>query len=96
VEYLLLSWWTTATEVEGSTPRRWDFASHFRLVGPGVDEDLPPDRPLGTVLNDLGADGWELVAETSHSGRIGGYHGYIEASVPIHITWTFKRAAAPG
>jgi len=46
------------------------------------------------VLNELGAEGWELVdRETTNSG-LGKSQGWFEASFPITTTRTLKRPVA--
>ena len=88
----------------------WHFWETFYIWRPGAEKAETRDgwasdkkeKPLSTtqVLNDLGAEGWELVSEEtdrsyvsrSQSSPIQGWGG-SPISNPIRKRWTFKRQA---
>ena len=70
----------------------WESESHWWIARPGrKNENLPANSPLLELQNDLGADGWELASELIQSSRVGNNNGWLEASVPVEMLWTFKR-----
>ncbi len=97
--------WTSSVRPKKGTNDQWAYkrdlyiwfpdaeeADH-RLVSDSEDESVAGPSML-EVLNELGAEGWELVdRETTNSG-VGKSHGWPEASFPVAVTRTLKRPIA--
>lgn len=94
-EYAVIEWWSVAERREGAGSEGWSYTTTYRIVRPGeAPEELPPRRTIIDVLNDLGAEGWELVNTTIQHSRVGEVFGWIEASSPVYQTWLLKRPTA--
>jgi hypothetical protein len=89
-EYLQVGWSSTAEAKP--PPARSGARTDLRILRPGQEtERLAPGRPLLDVINDLGAEGWELVSGLVQSSRIAKLNNWSEASTPVQMHWTFKR-----
>lgn len=80
----------------------WSYAETIYLWRPGAEEAEvhrgwstdEPDRRTDTLrlLNELGADGWELVGRAIQSSSVGKSRlGWTTAGWPVEIVWTMKR-----
>lgn len=50
--------------------------------------------PLHRLLNEIGAEGWELVSESQwERAAVGPVRGYQSVDAPIRQRWIFKRPA---
>lgn len=94
-EYLLVRYTTTtnlASKAPGQ-PQTWK--SEYGIYRPhdSEGERRPGDIVWSELLNELGNQGWELVAERIDSAVIVGESlGWYNPSLPISISWTFKRS----
>ena len=78
----------------------WEAALYIRTPGSSEAEKRIMWDPTMTgwaefsmidVLNELGAQGWELAAETVFSSVVTAYHGHERASRPIEARIWLKR-----
>ncbi len=51
---------------------------------------------MTSILNELGAEGWELVATEVQASRVGKSQGWIEVGFPVRQVYIFKRLTAGG
>jgi hypothetical protein len=98
-EYLVVAWNLTATP-PASPAEAWTLEGAFQISRPGVPDvetrryDAGQASTIGfDLLNELGADGWELVSSTVDRSTVAPAQGYQTAGVPIASTQTFKRPA---
>ena len=97
-EYLVVAWNLTATPPV-SPSEAWTLEGAFHISRPGVGVearryDGAQASTLGfELLNELGADGWELVSSTVDRSTVAPAQGYQTAGVPIASTQVFKRPA---
>jgi hypothetical protein len=98
-EYLVLSWAMTATPPD-ATSDAWRLEASFHIFRPGaaVAETRTYDGALASTLgfqlmNELGAEGWELVSSVVERSAVAPAQGYQTAGVPIATTQIFKRLA---
>ena len=99
-EYLVVAWSLTATP-PADPAQGWALAGTFQISRPGASE-VETRRYDGThvstigfeLLNELGAEGWELVSNTIERSAVAPTQGYQTAGVPIASTQIFKRAVA--
>jgi len=96
-EYLLVAWNLTATPPsnEGET---WTLEGTFHITRPGVVgvetrryDGAQPSTHAFELLNELGADGWELVSNIVERSTVAPAQGYQTVGVPIASMQTFKR-----
>ena len=96
-EYLVVAWNLTATAPLGPGDA-WRLDATYQIQRPGTpgvetrhyDAALP--STLGfDLLNELGADGWELVSNVVERSTVSAAQGYETAGVPIASTQIFKR-----
>ena len=98
-EYLVVDWSLTATApVAPSTA--WAFVGTFQIARPGAAsaETRTYDAALVStmafdLLNELGAEGWELVSNVVGRSAATAAQGYQTVGVPIASTQIFKRPA---
>ncbi|MFG1652932.1 hypothetical protein ACGFIE_23670 [Micromonospora sp. NPDC049275] len=70
----------------------WQGKYKVRRPGAKESEEFPVEKQYAELLNELGAEGWELstalILDTvvSTNGA-----GFKNAGVPVSISWTFKR-----
>jgi hypothetical protein len=82
--------------------------AEFRIVRPGGESEsrlgystYPKDEEveetqIAALLNELGAEGWELVSETVYDSTIvSARGGWQKAGMPIEVRWTLKRRLEP-
>ena len=98
-EYLVLAWAMTATPPDASSDA-WRLDASFHIFRPGAASaetrsyDGSQASTLGfELLNELGAEGWELVSSTVERTAVAPAQGYQTAGVPIATTQIFKRPA---
>jgi hypothetical protein len=98
-EYLVLSWAMTATPPDAMSDE-WRLEASFHIFRPGAlsaetrTYDGTQPSTLGfELLNELGADGWELVSNVVERTAVAPAQGYQTAGVPIATTQIFKRPA---
>ena len=98
-EYLVVSWNLTATP-PGDASEAWTLEGAFDISRPGVSGvetrryDGGQASTLGfELLNELGADGWELVSNTVERSTVAPAQGYQTAGFPIATAQIFKRPA---
>ena len=96
-EYLVLSWAMTATPPD-EVSDVWRLEASFHIFRPGavVAETRTYDGTQASMLgfellNELGADGWELVSSVVERTAVAPAQGYQTAGVPIATTQIFKR-----
>ena len=96
-EYLVVAWSLTATP-PASAADAWRLDGTFQISRPGVPGaearryDGSQATALGfDLLNELGAEGWELVSNTVERSTVSAAQGYQTAGVPIAWTQIFKR-----
>jgi hypothetical protein len=105
VEVHDLAWTYDAIRLTEPGDPDWRFKEDLWIYRPGAteSEQLPvsdtgnkkvsgPD--LLEVLNELGAEGWELITETTRESTIGKRRGWPDSGHPIVRQWTLKRPAA--
>ena len=99
-EYLTVAWSLTATPPVPPA-EAWGFAGTFQISRPGVSgtETRTYDAALVSnaafdLLNELGADGWELVSNVVERSAVTAAQGYQTVGVPITSTQIFKRPAS--
>ncbi len=107
----MVSWsWTAARKaIEEQTPgSTFRFNETFYLWRPGASEaevrlaystDDPDTRRKTTImdiLNELGAEGWELVTSVVTKSTVGPMDGWETAGYPITRGWTLKRPVSDG
>lgn len=87
-EYVAVLWEASCENVDGS----WVHSSSIRVWRPDRDVEERPGDSRVSVLNDLGAEGWELATETIEQTSIAfGARGYTDVGYPVAIRWTLKR-----
>jgi hypothetical protein len=98
-EYLVLSWAMTATPPDAMSDE-WRLEASFHIFRPGAlsaetrTYDGTQPSTLGfELLNELGAEGWELVSNVVERTAVAPAQGYQTAGVPIATTQIFKRPA---
>ena len=96
-EYLVVAWSLTATPPPEAS-EAWGLQGVFQISRPGTAEvetrryDGARSSALGfELLNELGAEGWELVSNTVERSAVAPTQGYQTAGVPIASTQIFKR-----
>ena len=106
-EYLMIVWEYEAISLPGPTDNsKWRFKRDFYIWRPGATEsDHRPvsdtdDKELSgptvlELLNELGAEGWELVSATESESIIGRRRGWPETGYPVRREWTLKRLVEP-
>ena len=99
-EYLVVAWSLTATP-PAPPAEAWGFTGTFHISRPGVAgaETRTYDAALAStmafdLLNELGADGWELVSNVVERSAVTSAQGYQTVGVPITSTQIFKRPAS--
>ena len=99
-EYLVLSWAMTATPPDAMS-ESWRLEASFHIFRPGAAAaetrtyDGTQASTLGfQLLNELGAEGWEMVSSVVERTAVAPAQGYQTAGVPIATTQIFKRPAA--
>jgi hypothetical protein len=95
-EYVVVEWNIKATPDEGIVVPGWTYEwAWSAMYGEGRREELGANElGLDTVLNRMGATGWELVSEVVYERAAGRSRGYDHAGFPICIRYTMKRPAA--
>src|SRR4051794_41008992 len=106
-EYLVVVWELTGHQTEKSggpsQPATYQvsYTEKFGIFRPGATEvdtrvGTPGvlDQHWGSILNEVGSDGWELVTDTvaesaAYSGETRGFKNTV--SFPIGGRWIFKR-----
>lgn len=77
----------------GSGGQRW--TTTYSIHRPGVDEAEKrngDDVQSFTLINELGEEGWELVAETVwDTAAVVDTGGWSNVGIPVELVWTFKR-----
>jgi len=98
-EYLVVAWSLTATPPVPPS-EAWAFVGTFQISRPGVSgaEIRTYDAALvstmaSDLLNELGADGWELVSNVVERSAVTSAQGYQTVGVPITSNQIFKRPA---
>lgn len=95
-EYLTVHYAYEFIEGRASLGEDRGWSDTYRIHRPGEDkfEPLVVDE-WTTVLNQLGAEGWELVGERVLSSTIfQKSQGFNNVAVPVGLLFTFKRLAA--
>jgi hypothetical protein len=104
-EYATMSYTYAVRPREGTTEAegRWAYKEDIYVWLPGAEKavhhpvrDTEDETVSGPnrldVLNELGAEGWELVDRESTGSAAGKTaYGWSEGSWPITIVWTLKR-----
>ena len=99
-EYLVVAWTLTATAplYEGAS---WQLVATYSILRPGgadietrIYDGAEPSSLGFELLNELGAEGWELVNSVVERSALAPAQGYDTAGAPIATTHTFKRPRA--
>jgi hypothetical protein len=102
-EYMTISWtYTREWKFTPPGPGRDIWKSQFYIYRPraktetrlGSDSDNPEAKTTWylEILQEFGAEGWELVGETvMDTVLVSEENGWKSKGVPAHIRWTFKR-----
>ncbi|HEX3733776.1 MAG TPA: hypothetical protein VHU86_01355 [Solirubrobacterales bacterium] len=105
-EYMSVVWTYEAKPLPGSAEnRQWAFKEDFWIWHPGAEtaehrpykdtqEKNVSGTPLLTILNEFGAQGWEVITETLRESAAGKRRGWPEAAYPIVRQWLLKRRVA--
>lgn len=81
----------------------WWRDQQYSILVPGAEEDIRPAWSTGDhgyrvrmvdVLNELGAEGWELVSHVVRGSSMGQSLGHETTGYPIQIQWLLKRPAS--
>jgi hypothetical protein len=100
-EYLLVAWNLTATPPVAPS-EAWGLVGSFQISRPGTGatdvETRTYDASLAStiafdLLNELGADGWELASHIVERSTLTQAQGYQTVGVPVASTQIFKRRA---
>jgi hypothetical protein len=100
-EYLVVAWSLTATPPsrEGEA---WGLEGVYQISRPASTwvETRRYDVAQGAtlafeLLNELGAEGWELVSHTIERNAVAPAQGYQTAGIPIASMQIFKRPVEP-
>jgi hypothetical protein len=78
----------------GKTRQKQTWTTTYEVWRPDATEaqERSGDLPLTVLLNELGREGWRLVAsEIPDSVVVSGRYGWPEAGIPIRQRWTFMR-----
>lgn len=96
-EYLLVAWNVTATPPAAAS-EPWGLVGSIQISRPGSEdpETRTYDASLAStiafdVLNELGAEGWELVSHVVERSTVTQAQGYQTVGVPVGSTQIFKR-----
>ncbi|HEY1775741.1 MAG TPA: hypothetical protein VGG41_06235 [Solirubrobacteraceae bacterium] len=99
-EYLTVAWTLTATP-PSATSEAWGLVGSIQISRPGEDGSDTRTYDASVVstiafdlLNELGADGWELVSHVVERSTVTQAQGYQTVGVPISSTQIFKRPVA--
>ncbi|HET7444711.1 MAG TPA: hypothetical protein VFJ57_08640 [Solirubrobacterales bacterium] len=107
-EYMTISWvYTREWNFTPPDPGRTIWKSQFYIYRPGAgtetrlgnDSDNPEAQTTWylEVLQEFGAEGWELVGETViDTVLITEENGWKSKGIPAHIRWTLKRPQGVG
>lgn len=102
-EYMSIVWRYQAERLPSPNDApKWGFKEDFYVWHPGAKEpDFRPQRDSEDgavsgpdsleILNELGAEGWELIGELVRESTVGKRYGWPEAGHPIIRQWTLKR-----
>jgi hypothetical protein len=94
-EYCQLVWEIQPT-LDGS-PKHWTYPSTYTILREGEEVGHLPmkhgrDIDRGTLFNDLGREGWEMVSETVRSTYYAAeFDRKLEMGVAKKVVWMFKR-----
>jgi hypothetical protein len=98
-EYLVVAWTLTATP-PATAADAWILQGAFHISRPGVSgvetrryDGAQASTLMFDLLNEFGADGWELVSNVVERSTVAPAQGYQTAGVPIASTQIFKRPA---
>jgi hypothetical protein len=98
-EYLLVAWNLTATPPTAPS-ETWGLVGSIQISRPGAAsaETRTYDASLVStiafdLLNELGADGWELASHVVERSTVTQAQGYQTVGVPVGSTQIFKRPA---
>jgi len=96
-EYLQVTWSLTATPPASGT-EQWRLDGAFQIARRGVIgvETRRYDAATAStasfdLINELGAEGWELVSHIVDRSAVAPAQGYQTAGIPIASTQIFKR-----
>lgn len=82
-EYMQIVWAYTGSGVEE--------AFFISQPGKGSDKRDASDLHINELLNEFGAQGWELVTETVLESVVMEHKGWGPAGMPKRERWTLKR-----
>lgn len=88
-QYLVMVWEYTTKMVD----QEQTWAGKYYIYRTGVETvEKEPTGSFVGLLDELGADGWELVtSEPTRNTLVSTFGGWTEVSMPVRIRWTFKR-----
>ena len=99
-EYTVVIMEYAAKQQPGSDPIRWKTTTTWTIFSPEGEDDVRdgwgtdnPDSNLRArrLLNELGEDGWELVADVITRNGVSSVEGYPTVGIPLVREWTLKR-----
>ena len=97
-EYLLVAWNLTATPPSAPS-EAWGLVGSIQISRPGAGAEIRTyDASLVStvafdLLNELGAEGWELASHVVERSTVTQAQGYQTVGVPVGSTQIFKRPA---
>jgi hypothetical protein len=98
-EYLVVAWNLTATPPTAPS-EAWGLVGSIQISRPdaaSVETRTYDASVVSTIafdlLNELGADGWELVSHVVERSTVTQAQGYQTVGVPVGSTQIFKRPA---
>jgi hypothetical protein len=99
-EYLLVAWNLTATP-PAAPSEAWGLMGSIQISRPGASSPETRTYDASVVstiafdlLNELGADGWELTSHVVERSTVTQAQGYQTVGVPIGSIQIFKRQAS--
>lgn len=95
-EYMIVSWQYKTNYATKGVDEETTWESLYRITRPGSETETVAAGDLTwiTFLNDLGADGWEMVTESLRKSIIFSQtNGWHNVASPVEIVWNFKRLA---
>ncbi|HXD53762.1 MAG TPA: hypothetical protein VN618_03325 [Solirubrobacteraceae bacterium] len=95
-EYLTIAWQSMTNYATKTPDEAQTWESNYRISKPNAEPEVlsATDVNWTTLLNELGADGWELVTESVRKTVIFSQSmGWSNVGSPIEIVWQFKRLA---
>ncbi len=86
--------YSTKTQHGQETAQTFSRKFHIYRAGHADQTFDLSDKDFDTLIDELGSDGWELVAETVRETTVvESHYGWDSVGTPIRVSWIFKRLA---